>query len=350
MSQAADRLGARIERAWREGGALQWALRPLALLLWAAVALRRTLYRSGLWRAVSVGIPVIVVGNRVAGGAGKTPTTLAIVAALRQAGWRPGIVSRGHGSAEHAARAVSADSTAQSVGDEPLLMQRRSQMPVWVGRDRVAAARALMAAHPQVDVLVCDDGLQHLHLHRDVEVVVFDERGAGNGWLLPAGPLREPIDAPANARQIVLYNAERPSTALAGHCARRRLAGLVALPAWWRGDDAARTLPAGLTQGPLLASAGIGQPGRFFDSLRALGLTIRPWPLPDHHRFDSLPWPADTTDVIVTEKDAVKLPLPRLRSERPDLRVWVAPLQFELPDAFVNELLAALPARPHKSR
>jgi tetraacyldisaccharide 4'-kinase len=339
-------LATRIERAWREGGVLQWVMRPPALLLAGTVALRRWLYRSGLWRTEAVGIPVIVVGNRVAGGAGKTPTTLAIVAALRQAGWQPGIVSRGHGSGEQAARAVAADSTAQSVGDEPLLLQRRAGVPVWVGRDRVAVGRALMAANPQVDVLVCDDGLQHLRLHRDVEIVVFDERGAGNGWLLPAGPLREPIDAPANARQIVLYNAERPSTALAGHCARRRLAGLVALPAWWRGEDGAASLPPGLTHQPVLASAGIGQPGRFFDSLRALGLSIIAWPLPDHHRFDTLPWPADTTDVVVTEKDAVKLPPQRLRAERPGLRVWVAPLLFELPQAFVSELLAALPARP----
>jgi tetraacyldisaccharide 4'-kinase len=345
LSDTPDTLAARIERAWSEGGALQWALRPLALLFAGVVALRRWLYRIGLWRAQSVAVPVIVVGNRVAGGAGKTPSTLAIVAALRQAGWQPGIVSRGHGGSEVAARAVAADSTAQSVGDEPLLMQRRSQVPVWVGRDRAAVARALIAAHPQVDVLVCDDGLQHLRLHRDIEIVVFDERGAGNGWLLPAGPLREPIDAPAHARQIVLYNAGRPSTALAGHCARRSLAGLVELAPWWQGVEADAALPPALARQTVLASAGIGQPQRFFDSLRALGLTIEPWPLPDHHAFDTLPWPAATADVIVTEKDAVKLPPQRLRAERPGLRVWVAPMRFELPQTFVDELLAALPAR-----
>ena len=345
MSGTADRLAARIERAWQDGGALQWALRPLALLMRGAVTARRALYRCGAWRTERLGVPVIVVGNRVAGGAGKTPTTLAIVAALQQAGRQPGIVSRGHGSREREARPVSTDSTAQSVGDEPLLMQRRAQVPVWVGRDRVAAGRALLAAHPQVDVLVCDDGLQHLRLRRDVEVIVFDERGAGNGWLLPAGPLREPIDAPTDARQIVLYNAERPSTALPGHCARRRLAGLVELGAWWQGADARAELPPELKRQPVLASAGIGQPGRFFDSLRTLGLAIEPWPLPDHHGFDTLPWPAQTRDVIVTEKDAVKLPLQRLRAERPGLRVWVAPLLFELPETFVRELLAALPAR-----
>ncbi len=174
---------------------------------------------------------------------------------------------------------------------------------------------------------------------------MFDERGAGNGWLLPAGPLREAIDAPTDARQIVLYNAERPSTALPGHCARRRLAGLVELGAWWQGAEATIELPPALRQPPVLASAGIGQPGRFFDSLRRLGLVIQPWPLPDHHRFDTLPWPADTNNVVVTEKDAVKLPLQRLRAERPGLRVWVAPLLFELPETFVRALLAALPAR-----
>ncbi|RZS57045.1 tetraacyldisaccharide 4'-kinase [Sphaerotilus mobilis] len=341
-------LAARIERSWQTGGPLQWALRPLGLLHLGLVTLRRTLYRVGLLRRAAAPVPVIVVGNRLVGGAGKTPTTLALVDALRATGHRPGIVSRGHGSERTEARPVLATSTAREVGDEPLLMQRRAGVPVWVGHDRIAAAQGLCAAHPEVDVLVCDDGLQHLRLRRDVEIVVFDERGAGNGWLLPAGPLREPISTPSEVAQHVLYNARHASTALPGACARRQLAGLVALDAWWAGEpvrpDTLDQLRHDQTQRGLVlhASAGIGQPARFFEALRGLGLRIEPIALSDHHDHATLPWPAGVHHVVVTEKDAVKLPAERLRRERPDLQVWVAPLVFTLPDGFIQALLVDL--------
>ncbi|MDP4299237.1 tetraacyldisaccharide 4'-kinase [Leptothrix discophora] len=341
-------LTARIERSWQAGGPLQWALRPLGLLHLGLVTWRRALYRAGLLSSATAPVPVIVVGNRLVGGAGKTPTTLALVDALRQAGHRPGIVSRGHGAERRDPRAVLATSTAREVGDEPLLMQRRAGVPVWVGHDRLAVARALCAAHPEVDLLVCDDGLQHLRLRRTLEVVVFDERGAGNGWLLPAGPLREPITTASDVPQHVLYNATRPSTPLAGACARRSLAGLVALDGWWSGQaaraDAVDALRQAQSHGSqvLHASAGIGQPERFFAGLRALGLRIEPVALPDHDDHATLPWPADARDVIVTEKDAVKLTPERLRRERPGLQVWVAPLRFELPTEFTDAVLADL--------
>jgi tetraacyldisaccharide 4'-kinase len=353
-------LAARIERSWQTGGPLQWALRPLGLLHGLLVFLRRALYRHGLLRSLAAPVPVIVVGNRLVGGAGKTPTTLALVAALQRAGWHPGIVSRGHGSDRADARPVHHTSSAREVGDEPLLMHRRAGVPVWVGHDRVAAAHGLCRAHPGVDLLVCDDGLQHLRLQRDLEVVVFDERGAGNGWLLPAGPLREPITTRSEVPVQVLYNASRPSTALPGACAGRRLAGLVTLADWWAGrpphpDTLARLRAAqsGAGKAPLLhASAGIGQPARFFDSLRQLGLQIEPIALPDHHDHATLPWPAEVSQVIVTEKDAVKLLADRVQRERPALQVWVAPLEFTLPDDFIVALLAHLkkPGSPDTSR
>jgi tetraacyldisaccharide 4'-kinase len=342
-------LTARIEAAWTTGGALAQALRPLGALHAALVALRHRLYRWGWKRSERLDVPVIVIGNRVVGGAGKTPTTLALVQALREAGWHPGIVSRGHGgraSAEGAApTAVGPDSSAVEVGDEPLLLQRRSGVPLWIGRQRAAAGRALRQAHPEVDVIVCDDGLQHLRLARDFEVIVFDERGAGNGRLLPAGPLREPIDAPSHARRSwLLYNAAQPSTALPGPCATRVLTDLLPLADWWRGAPAAPDAVARLRGHPVIASAGLGQPQRFFDGLSALGLTVQPWPLPDHFDYAELPWRDDSgpIDVIVTEKDAVKLRPERLAAERPALRLWVAPLAFELPRALVDELLQAL--------
>ncbi|MEX8492383.1 tetraacyldisaccharide 4'-kinase [Sphaerotilus sp.] len=338
---------ARLEAVWRDGGPAQWALRPLGGLHQALVGLRRVLYRRGWKATVRLPCPVIVVGNRVAGGAGKTPTTLALVNALQQAGWRPGIVSRGHGGQGTAPRPVRADSVATTVGDEPLLMQRRAAVPVWVGGDRAAAAHALRAAHPDVDVLVCDDGLQHLRLGRDIEIVVFDERGAGNGWLLPAGPLREPIDAPAAApHQFVLYNAAQPSTALPGDCATRQLAGAVDLAGWWAGAPATAAQLAALRGRHLLASAGIGQPRRFFDALRAAGLTIDTLALEDHHDHARLPWPQEAREVVVTEKDAIKLDPRRLAAERPGLRVWVVPLVLVLPPAFIGRVLDALGPAP----
>ena len=138
-------------------------------------------------------MPVIVVGNITVGGAGKTPLTLWLAKELAARGWRPGIVSRGYGGDHAAPCPVSAASLAVEVGDEPVLLQRRSRVPVWVGRDRVAAGRALLGANPEVNIVLCDDGLQHYRLARDVELAVFDGRGAGNGWRLPAGPLREPL-------------------------------------------------------------------------------------------------------------------------------------------------------------
>ncbi|WP_310461868.1 tetraacyldisaccharide 4'-kinase [Sphaerotilus sp.] len=343
-------LAARLEAIWQHGGPAQWALRPLGGLHGVLVGLRRWLYQRGWKATVRLPCPVIVVGNRVAGGAGKTPTTLALVGALQQAGWRPGIVSRGHGSRETAARPVHAQTPAATVGDEPLLMQRRSAVPVWVGRDRADAGVALLAAHPEVNVLVCDDGLQHLRLGRSVEIVVFDERGAGNGWLLPAGPLREPIDAPAAApQQFVLYNAAQPSTALPGDCATRQLAGAVDLTTWWAGAPATPEQLAALRGQRVFASAGIGQPQRFFDALRDAGLALDPadtLALDDHHDHARLPWPAGITDVVVTEKDAIKLDPQRLAAERPGLRVWVVPLVLVLPPAFIRRVLDALGAAP----
>lgn len=290
----------------------------------------------------ALGRPVVVVGNLVVGGAGKTPTVIALIECLRREGWRPGVVSRGYGRADEADIVdVGADTPAARAGDEPLLIQRRTGAPVVVGRDRVAAARSLIASHPDVDIVLSDDGLQHHRLARDVEVVVFDDRGAGNGLALPAGPLRQRVPAPLPHRMLVLYNAAQPSTPLPGALARRTLAGAIPLEAWWsRRREAVQPLGA-LAGRPLLAVAGTGAPERFFAMLEAAGLQIRRLPLADHASFSPLPWPADTADVLVTEKDAVKL--------RPDrvgaTRVWVVALDFALPDEFLSALRRCLPDR-----
>ena len=284
-------------------------------------------------------VPVLVVGNLVVGGAGKTPTVIALVQALQEAGRQPGVISRGHGRRLGELRQVTASDAAADVGDEPLLIHRRTHVPVWVGHDRTAAARALCARHPEVDVLIADDGLQHHALARQAELVVFDERGAGNGLLLPAGPLREALPTQLPPRRRVLYTAGQASTPLPGSLAQRRIATAWPLLAWHANDEA-RAVPLQQLLGrPLAAAAGIAFPEKFFGMLEAAGLSIqRRLSLPDHHRFDSLPWPADTTDVMVTEKDAVKLSPIRVGA----VRVWVVPLDLLVPVALIAELTALL--------
>jgi tetraacyldisaccharide 4'-kinase len=224
-------------------------------------------------------------------------------------------------------------------GDEPLLLHLRSGAPVMVGRARAEAAQALLKAHADIDILVSDDGLQHLALPRAAQVIVFDERGAGNGWLLPAGPLREPLPSTLPARTLVVYNAASPSTALPGTLARRGLAGAVELAGWWRGETASMGLLHALRGRQVLAAAGVAHPRRFFDMLAASGLRVTELALPDHHDYAVLPWPAGTADVLVTEKDAIKLDPARLGATR----AWVVPLDFALDAAFEAALIALLP-------
>ena len=284
-----------------------WPLLPLSWLFAGLVALRRWLYRHGLLTASCLPVPVVVVGNLTAGGSGKTPLVLWIVRHLREAGWRPGIISRGHGGSAGSVHPVAADSQPAVVGDEPLLLARRSGVPVFVGTDRVAAGHALLAAHPDCDVIVSDDGLQHYRLQRSLEVVVFDGRGAGNGRLLPAGPLREPVQRLREADAVV-WNGSREhrieELAAALPQVSMRLAGqrFVAVA------GEARTCGADSLRGRrLYAIAGIGDPRRFFAQLRALDLDFEEHPFPDHHRYRAadLSFAADGV-LLMTEKDAVK--------------------------------------------
>ncbi|MBL8330954.1 MAG: tetraacyldisaccharide 4'-kinase [Rubrivivax sp.] len=337
-------LRTRIESAWWQPhpGALSLALAPLAGLYRLLMVLRRAAYALGLLKRHTLPVPVLVVGNLIVGGAGKTPTVIALVQALRRQGWNPGVISRGHGRRGSKPAAVVAGSLAHDVGDEPLLIARRTAAPVWVGRQRAQAGQALLAAHPQVDVLVADDGLQHLALQRDLQCIVFDRRGIGNGRLLPAGPLREALTPQPPPRSVVIYNADQPSAAWPGWVARRGLGPLRPLAAWWSGAEAAATPPEVLRGRRLIAAAGIAEPERFFTLLRAAGLSFTPMPLPDHAVLQPRPWPDDDSLVIVTEKDAVKL-----RPDAPDAaRIVVATLDFALPEAALDALFRLLPRRP----
>lgn len=310
-------------------------LQPLSWLYRALAAADAATYRWG-WRPVQrAPVPVLVVGNLIAGGAGKTPTVIAVIDLLRHQGWTPGVVSRGHGRSGHAVVAVMPGRSASDTGDEPLLICLRTGAPVVVGADRAAAAQALCARHPDVDIIVADDGLQHHRLHHDMAVLVFDDRGAGNGLCLPAGPLRQRLPAQVPSHSLVLYNAQAASTALPGFTGQRRLVGVLPLDAWWAGRDVPVDGGWAALQGrSVLAAAGLAQPARFFDMLSAQGLHITPLPLADHHPFTPLPWPAGTAEVIVTEKDAVKLPPQAVGNTR----VWVARLDFQPEPAFAEAL------------
>ena len=356
-----SRLAEHLNRAWLHRGLLACALWPISLLMSALVRLRRFGFRRGWWASVHLPVPVLVVGNRIVGGAGKTPTTLAILQHLQARGLRPGVLTRGYKASQDAPAhrlldaATEASLSAAETGDEPLLIWRRTRAPMAIGRDRAQGGQALLAAHPELDILVCDDGLQHLKLQRDIEVIVFDERGQGNGWLLPAGPLREPIDSPdtpgLRAPPLVLYNATHASTPLPGFLAQRRMAPLVSLAQWWQAPDAgSAAAPCPPQPGvTVLALAGIAQPQRFFHALQELGYTVQGIALADHADFTQLPWLDAAVDLIVTEKDAIKLDPTRLRQERPLTRVWVAGLDFHPEPAFWAQLDAALNRLPLRS-
>jgi len=290
-----------LVRAWLQRGWLAWLLWPVSLFFGALAAIRRRLYQAGFFKVQRVPVPVIVVGNVVAGGSGKTPVVMALVQHLQARGLRVGVVSRGYGRLATDCREVLKVSVISEVGDEPALIKQSTGAPVFVASRRFEAAMALLASYPDTQVILCDDGLQHLNLHRDLEICVFDDRGIGNGFLLPAGPLREPWPRPAN---LVLHTGAHP--AFAGFTARRTLAHH-ALRA--DGKRVALSELAQKNSKPLLAVAAIAKPEDFFTMLRAIGLNLaRTLALPDHYAFDS--WSRNEHEgytVICTEKDAVKL-------------------------------------------
>jgi tetraacyldisaccharide 4'-kinase len=309
-------------RHWTRRGALAWLLWPLSLVFGVVVFLRKALTRR--WRA---GIPVIIVGNIVVGGSGKTPLVLWIAEHLRAKGWHPAIVSRGYPMKIAPSRAVTLVSDPAEVGDEPVLLARRSGCPVWVGADRLAVIRALRAAHPEVDVVVLDDGLQHYRLARDLEIAVVDARGFGNGFLLPAGPLREPRWRLRSVDAVVSHDAAVPGHAMT-------LEG----SEFHRMTDAReRRTASGFAGRKVHAVAGIGDPDRFFRHLARLGLEPLPHPFPDHHPFraEELEF-GDGLAVVLTEKDAVKL----RAVARPHW--WVLPVTARLDAAFGDWLIGRL--------
>jgi tetraacyldisaccharide 4'-kinase len=340
-----------LESEWQRRGGGALVLLPLALGFALAVRVRRALYRARILAGWRADVPVIVVGNVTVGGTGKTPLVIAIVELLRAHGWRPGVLARGYGrvppreqDALGVVRVVPELATPEHFGDEPVVIARRSRVPVYISPDRPAAARALRAADPEVNVLVCDDGLQHYALARDIEIAVVDgERRFGNGLPLPAGPLREPVARLAEVDAVVVNGGEDDAgeegrmripaaRRFAMRLGRERFVALVGGT-----ERAPQELELALRGRRVAAVAGIGHPQRFFDHLAALGIRAIPRPFPDHHAYQprDLRMPG-VEGILMTEKDAVKC------AAFADDRMWMMRVEALLPPEFDNFLLDRL--------
>lgn len=338
-------------RAWSTRGPYAALLWPLSQLYRGLAGLRRQLYRWGILKIQRVDALVLTVGNVIVGGGGKTPTVVAIVQHLQGQNRRVGVVSRGYGRASHECLEVQSDSPASQAGDEPLLIQQATQAPVFVADSRVVAAKALLVRHPDIEIIVCDDGLQHYALYRDIEICVFDDRGCGNHFLLPAGPLREPWPRHAvppagqgNDRLLVLHTGQHPR--FPGYRAQRSLAHVAK-----RVDGSLvdlRTL-TGPDTPPLLALAGIAQPESFFSMLRAMGLPLRKTlALPDHYDFDSYNHNNYAGyQLICTEKDAHKLWPIAPTAVSVALQLYIEPAFFSALDQCITARMTAKLSSSH---
>lgn len=316
-----------LQQVWQRRGWAASLLWPVSLVYRALAGLHRCLYAAGLLSRQRLPVPVVVVGNVVAGGAGKTPVVIEVLRHLQARGIPAGVVSRGYGRRSRGVREVRPGDNPADSGDEPLLVASAARCPVFVGEHRAEAGKALLAAHPDVRVLVSDDGLQHHALRRDLEICVFDERGTGNGWLLPAGPLREAWPRPVD----LVLRPEGPHTP-AGFAVARRLADSAVRA------DGERIALGDLAARPLQALAAIARPEAFFAMLRARGVVPREvHALPDHDTLDTLPQ-APGLERVCTEKDAAKV-------WRQDPKAWAVGLRLEIEPAFWDDFDRLLDAR-----
>ena len=316
-----------LQNHWYRFTPLHLILVPLSLFFRVLVALRRELYLNGILTGHQLLLPVIVVGNINVGGTGKTPLTLALAQQLVERGWHPLIISRGYGRTISRPQSVSVSSTSAQVGDEPLLMAQREICPVWVGADRIATAHAALQAHPQCDVVLCDDGLQHYRLQRDVEIVVIDGvRGFGNGLMLPAGPLREPVSRLKLVDAVVVNGGK----AVAGQYTMR-LSGETFYNLL---DTTRKAAPDDFRKSKVHAVAGIGHPQRYFQHLESLGISFTPHAFPDHHRYSAGDLAFTNCDaILMTEKDAVKC------AAFADARFWVLRVDAQIDSSLIDHIL-----------
>jgi len=324
-------------RSWSRRGILPILLWPLSKLFGLILNFRFGLLVLGYRSQTSLSAPVIVVGNIYVGGTGKTPMVIWLVEQLRRSGWTPGVISRGYGAQVDQIIEVKTTSLATEVGDEPLLIVQRTGCPMMVGRQRVASAQQLLARYPQLDVIISDDGLQHYALARDVEILMFDQRGVGNGWLLPAGPLRESAQRRRDFTILNSANKEQVS-GIGGDVIQMQLRADALMNL--KHPESRQSLSE-LQGKKILAAAGIGNPQRFFDTLNAHGLEFETMPLADHFAFSAdLFQHVDAEIILITEKDAVKCR--QIAELCDDPRIWLLPVSAELDAEFQEQLLKLL--------
>jgi len=326
-----------LQNHWYRISPLHVILYPLSLIFRGLVALRHEMYRNDSLPSEQLLLPVIVLGNINVGGTGKTPLTLALAQQLVARDWHPLIVSRGYGSSSRQPQHVSETSDVSRVGDEPLLMARRNICPVWIGRDRAKTARTALQAHPQCDVVLCDDGLQHYRLQRDVEIAVIDgERRFGNGLMLPAGPLREPITR-LHFVDAVVVNGGLAETG--------QYAMTLSGDSFYNQIDPSLKVSAGQFQGKRIhAVAGIGNPQRYFRYLESLGINFTPHSFPDHHPYSESDLQfADCDAILLTEKDAVKC------TAYADARYWVLRVDAQIDTTLLDHILRKISSNGSKT-
>lgn len=312
-----------IQNAWRRKDAIFYVvLVPLSWLFVLITALRRKLYQFNILKSYALPVPVIIVGNINVGGSGKTPVVIWLVEQLKKNGYKPAVISRGYGGSVSLPTSVDANSQANVVGDEPVLIASRAQCPVWVGAGRVHVANELLKAYPECDVVISDDGLQHYRLKRDIEIAVVDaDSSKNNARPLPAGPLREPLER-LNTVDAVIYNGQKSAHESVDSAYQMQLVG----QQFYNLADSNMTATASdFKQKSVKALAGIGKPERFFEHLRKLGLTFASVSFDDHYAFTAQDLAKIDCDVLImTEKDAVKCK-PFAQPHH-----WVLPVEAEI--------------------
>jgi len=321
----------KLQQAWYERNGLTQFLRPFSWVFLAVATLRRWLYRHSVVKSVRLSVPVIIVGNITVGGTGKTPLVIWIANYLKNAGYKPGIISRGYGGkARNWPQQVRPDADPVMVGDEALVVSRRTGCPMAVGPDRVADSQALLK-YAKIDVIISDDGLQHYSLERTVEIAVIDGiRRFGNGFCLPAGPLRE-LPSRLNDVDCRITNGVAAQGEIAMRYHAEKAINLVSKE---------ERLISDFKNQPVNAIAGIGNPDRFFNFIRSNGLRINTRAYADHHLFseEDIAFP-DSEILFMTEKDAVKCQ----RFARDNW--WYIPVEAQLPDDFGVHLIHLLEER-----
>lgn len=338
-----------LQKQWKGYSIWHFVLLPLSFIFFSLSITRKWLFRLGVFRSHKLPVPVIVIGNISVGGTGKTPLVIWLVEQLRQKGFKPGVISRGYGRAANDLTEVFAHSPPSLVGDEPLLIAKRTKSPVFVSANRVDAGHALLKGHPEVDVIVSDDGLQHYRMQRDMEIAAIDaERGFGNNFLLPAGPLREPQYRLNSVDAIVMTNGDKQHLTQAQFVVpvfNMDFNGDVFVSLF---DDKTQHQSNHFNNKQLVAIAGIANPKRFFDALTKMGLVFEQKSFADHYAFtpqDFLPFVGKT--ILMTEKDAVKCA--QFAKNNAQYDIWMMPVSASI-DNGLNELVSQKLARLSKGK